>query len=408
MVRQIDFDILVIGGGIVGLATAYKIAKNHSGIAVAVVEKEKRLGFHQTGHNSGVIHSGIYYQPGSNKARTCVRGRKELVHFADKYGIPHKICGKIIVATRAKGIESLERVFQNGKANRIEHLEKIGPKQIKNIEPSCHGIAGLKVPCTGVIDYTLVCKKLAELTTSISDKHQILLSHEVIGLERHDFFTSVITTKKVLKAKYIISCAGLQSDRIARMDKVKCNMKIVPFRGDYYTLSQEAAQEVKALIYPVPDPVFPFLGVHFTRGVDGQVECGPNAVFAFQREGYGKATFNFRDSFESLTFPGTWKLFLKHMRYGISEYSKAFSMDLFTEHIQRLIPTIRTEDIIYSKSGVRAQAVGRAGQIIDDFEIQINKNVIHVLNAPSPAATASLAIGEHIRELAQKHFDFND
>jgi len=408
VVRQFDFDVLVIGGGIVGLATAYKISKNHPDLAVAVVEKENQIGLHQTGHNSGVIHSGIYYQPGSNKARTCVRGRKELVNFAAKHGIPHKICGKIIVATRKKELQCLERVFQNGKNNGIEGLEKIGPAEIKEIEPLCRGIAGLKVSCTGVIDFRRVCEKLAKLITRISDHNQILLSHEVVGLERHDFFTSVITRKEELKATCIINCAGLQSDRIARMDEVKSNIKIVPFRGDYYALSQEAAQKVKALIYPVPDTVFPFLGIHFTRGFDGQVECGPNAVFSFKREGYGKASFSFKDSWESLTYPGTWKLFLKHIRYGISEYSKAFSMDLFTEHIQRLIPTIRTEDIKYSKSGIRAQAVDRAGQIIDDFEIRINKNVIHVLNAPSPAATASLAIGEHIREVAEKHFDFND
>jgi L-2-hydroxyglutarate oxidase len=407
MGQQADFDVLVIGGGIVGLACAYKIARNHPKIAVGVVEKENCLGFHQTGHNSGVIHSGLYYKPGSHKAETCVKGRKELVAFAIEHKIPYKICGKIIVATRKKELENLERIFQNGQANSIEGLEKIGPKEIQQTEPFCRGIAGLKVPCTGVIDFTAVCEKLGELITSISEDNHILLSNEVIRLERHDFFTAVVTRKERLKAKFIINCGGLQSDRVARMNGIRCKVKIIPFRGDYHKLSDEAAKKVHALIYPVPDPAFPFLGVHFTCGVDGQVECGPNAVFSFKREGYDKASFSFRDSWESLTYPGTWMLFFRHMRYGLSEYGRAFSNDFFVEQIQRMIPSIRSEDIRYSKSGVRAQAVGRKGEVIDDFEIQIHGNVIHVLNVPSPAATASLAIGEHIKELAEKYFDLS-
>jgi L-2-hydroxyglutarate oxidase len=405
LAQQVDFDVVVIGGGIVGLAGAYKIAKRHPNVSIGVVEKENRLATHQTGHNSGVIHSGIYYRPGSQKAKTCVKGRKELIDFAAEHKIPYKICGKIILATHKKELNNLEQIYQNGLSNGIEGLEKIGPKEIKEIEPFFQGIAGLRVPCTGVIDFTAVCEKLGELLTEISQNNQILLSHEVIRLERHDFFTSVITKKQPLKAKYIINCAGLQSDRIARMDEIKCKVKIVPFRGDYYSLSQGFADKVRALVYPVPDPAFPFLGVHFTRGIDDQVECGPNALFSFKREGYEIASFSLSDTWESLTYPGTWMLFLRNMRYGLREYARSLSSDLFAEQIQRMIPSIRSEDIRYKKSGVRAQAVGTKGQVIDDFEIQIRENVIHVLNAPSPAATASLAIGEHINQLAKEHFD---
>ncbi|MHC5074545.1 MAG: L-2-hydroxyglutarate oxidase [Planctomycetota bacterium] len=407
MVQQVDFDIVVIGGGIVGLASAYKIARSHPAISICVIEKEDRLAVHQTGHNSGVIHSGIYYKPGSKKAKTCLEGRKELLNFATEHKIPYKICGKIIVATSKKELKTLEQVYQNGLSNGIEGLEKIGPEEIQQLEPFCDGIEGLKIPCTGVIDFEAVCEKLGELIETISDNNKILLYNEVIGLDRHDFFTSVVTTKERLKAKYIINCAGIHSDRVARMDWIKCNLKIIPFRGDYYSLSDEAAEKVKALIYPVPDPKFPFLGVHFTRGIDGQVECGPNAVFSFKREGYKKASFSFRDTWESLSYPSTWLLFLKNMRYGIKEYARAYNKGFFVKQIQRMIPTIRSEDVSYSKSGIRAQAVGSRGQIIDDFEFQFRRNVIHVLNAPSPAATASLAIAEHIKELAEKHFDLS-
>ncbi|MHC4757757.1 MAG: L-2-hydroxyglutarate oxidase [Planctomycetota bacterium] len=407
MAHKVDFDVVVIGGGIIGLAVAYKIARKHPNISLGVVEKENCLGFHQTGHNSGVIHSGIYYKPGSKKAKTCVEGRKELLDFASEHKIPFNICGKIIVANRKKELESLERVFENGRDNGIEGLEKIGPGEIQQIETSCRGIAAIKVPATGVIDFVAVCKKLAELITDISEKNRVLLSHEVISLERHDFFTSVVTKRERLKAKYIINCAGLQSDRIARMDQVESSIKIIPFRGDYYELSDEAAQKVKALIYPVPDLRFPFLGIHFTRSIDNRVECGPNAVFSFKREGYQRSSFSFKDTSQALLYPGTWMLFLKNMRYGLGEYARAFSKELFVERIQRMIPSVKSDHIRYTKSGVRAQAVGRKGQIIDDFEININKNVIHVLNAPSPAATASLAIGDHVRKLATEHFDMD-
>ena len=278
MKQKVDFDIVVVGGGIVGLASAYKIAQNHPGISIAVLEKEKQIAAHQTGHNSGVIHSGLYYQPGSNKAKTCAEGRKELVAFAKEHGIRYEICGKIIVATKEKELANLEQVFNNGLENGIEGIETIGPDEISEIEPSCRGIAGIRVPCTGIIDFTQVAKKLAELIEQ-QGQNQILTSHKVELCDKHDYFTSVVTNNGTLDARYIINCAGLQCDRVAKMCGVETRMRIVPFRGDYYDLTEAAREKVKNLIYPVPDPQLPFLGVHFTRRIDGSVECGPNAVF---------------------------------------------------------------------------------------------------------------------------------
>jgi len=405
MKHKTDFDIVVIGGGIVGLASAYKIQCNHPGISVAVLEKEEQLASHQTGRNSSVIHSGLYYTPGSNKAKTCTKGRRELVAFAKEHNIPCDISGKIIVATRKKELPNLERIYQNGLANEVEGVEKIRPDQIKEIEPFCEGIAGIKVPCTGIIDFTEVAKKLANLIETKGQGSEVLTSHQVIGFEKHDFYTKVMTNNGTLKAGYIINCAGLQCDRIAKMDGVEAGMRIVPFRGDYYELTEEAGQKVKGLIYPVPNPAFPFLGVHFTRKIDGSVECGPNAVFSFKREGYRKTDFNFRDSWDALSYMGTWKLFLRHWKFGLDEYKRAFSKKLFLRQLQRLIPSLQAEDIEAGSAGVRAQAVGRDGKPIDDFAVVRQGNSIHVLNAPSPAATASLAIGEHISQMAAEYFN---
>jgi len=405
MAKQVDFDIVVIGGGIVGLASAYKIWRSHPGISIAVLEKEKQLAAHQTGHNSGVIHSGLYYTPGSNKAKTCADGRKELIAFAEEHNIGCDITGKIIVATHEKELPGLEGIYQTGLENQIEGIERIGPDQIKEIEPFCRGIAGIKVPCTGIIDFTGVAKKLASLIEAEGQANKVLTSHKVLGFEKHGLFTKLVTVKATLSARYIINSAGLQCDRIAKMDGVDAGMRIVPFRGDYYELTEEAAQKVKSLIYPVPDPAFPFLGVHFTRGIDALVECGPNAVFSFKREGYGKFDFDLKDAWAALSYVGTWKLFLKHWKYGLDEYKRAFSKKLFLRQLQRLIPSLTADDIRPGNSGVRAQAVGRDGEPIDDFVVVRQGNSIHVLNAPSPAATASLAIGDHINQMATEYFN---
>jgi len=404
MIRNVDFDIVVIGGGIVGLATAYKIALGHHKIRLAVLEKEPQLATHQTGHNSGVIHSGLYYKPGSAKAKTCTDGRKQLVAFAKQYAIPYEICGKIIVATHQKELPGLERIFNNGVQNGIEGIQKISPDQIKQFEPFCSGIAGLKVPCTGIIDFVAVANKLAELIQKQNPENRILTSNKVIGFDKQAGRTNILTNHGAVSTRFVINCAGLQSDRIARLDGVDIKMRIVPFRGDYYDLKKEAQGRVKDLIYPVPDPQFPFLGVHFTRMIKGGVECGPNAVFSFKREGYGKLDFNWRDAWESLTYPGTLKLFFKHWRYGLGEYVRAFSKTLFVKQLQRLVPSIQKDDLTPGNSGVRAQAVGADGKPIDDFVIESHGNAIHVLNAPSPAATACLAITDHINKLAAEHF----
>lgn len=408
MGAQVDFDIVVIGGGIVGLASAYKIAVHHPHIRLAVLEKEERLAAHQTGHNSGVIHSGLYYKPGSAKAKTCAKGRRELIDFAGEHKIPHEICGKIIVATAEAELGNLEKIFHNARENEIEGVRKIGPDEIKAIEPFCTGIAGLHVPCTGIIDYTEVAMKLAELIQTAGNDNKVLTSHEVIAFEKHDSLTKVVTSRGAFTAKYIINCAGLQCDRIAKLDGVEPGMRIVPFRGDYYELTEQAGSKVKNLIYPVPNPDFPFLGVHFTRMIDGCVECGPNAVFSFKREGYGKTDFSLKDSWDSLTFRGTWKLFFRHWKYGLGEYTRAFSKTLFLRQLQRLIPSLQADDIKPGTAGVRAQAVGPNGEPIDDFVIERRGNSIHVLNAPSPAATASLAIGEHINQMAAEYFKLKD
>ncbi|MEN6575372.1 MAG: L-2-hydroxyglutarate oxidase [Phycisphaerales bacterium] len=399
-----DFDIVVIGGGIVGLACAHKIARAHPGLRIAVLEKEGRLAAHQTGRNSGVIHSGLYYKPGSVKAAMCTAGRRELIDFAKSHGIRHDICGKIIVATDPSELSALERIQQNGLANGVEGLSRIGPERIKEIEPFAAGIAALHVPSAGIIDFVAVANRLAELIRDASSRNKVLVYHRVLGFDRHDFYTNVLTTKGPFSTRYIINCAGLQSDRVARLDGIDPPVRIVPFRGDYSILSSAASGRVRNLIYPVPNPQFPFLGVHFTRMVDGSVECGPNAVFAFKREGYGRTEVSLRDTWESFSYPGTWLLFARHWRYGLGEYARAFRKRLLVEQLQRLVPSLTLEDIQPGKSGVRAQALGPKGDLVDDFKIEVRGNAIHVLNAPSPAATASLAIGNHINQVATERF----
>lgn len=401
------YDIIIIGGGIVGLASAYKINLHYPSLKILVLEKEKNIAIHQTGRNSGVIHSGIYYKPGTYKAKNCVEGRRELVAFAKEYKIPHDICGKVIVATQASELPFMNKIFNNGIENGVEGIEKIDAKKIREIEPYCTGIEGLWIPCTGIIDYNQVAQKCVELIHLKFKNSKVLTEQEVIGFEKHETHTEVITQKEKFTTKYLIACAGLHCDRIAKKEGVNPGMKIVGFRGDYYDLTEEGINKVRNLIYPVPNPAFPFLGVHFTRMIQGGVECGPNAVFVFKREGYEKTDFSLTDSFDALTYKGTWKLFYKHWRFGLDEYKRAFSKKLFLERLQRLVPSLAMEDIKPGRAGVRAMALSPEGEMIDDFKIVRAENSIHVLNAPSPAATSSLAIGNAIKQMAIEYFNLN-
>ncbi len=400
---EIIYDVVIVGGGIVGLASAYKISHQHPDLKVLVLEKEETLAAHQTGRNSGVIHSGIYYKPGTYKAKNCVEGRRELVAFAKTHHIPHDICGKVIVATDAKELPVMDKIFNNGIQNGVEGIEKIDAAKITELEPACRGIAGLWVPCTGIIDYVATSEKLAELIQS-RPQNQVMNGYEVLDFVKEGDLTHVITSKGNFKTRYLICCAGLQSDRIAKKDGMEPGMKVVGFRGDYYELSEQGMSKVKNLIYPVPNPEFPFLGVHFTRMIQGGVECGPNAVFVFKREGYGKTDFSFTDTWDALSYLGTWKLFYKHWRFGLDEYRRAFSKRLFLSRLQRLIPELRMEDIEPGRAGVRAMALDPHGDMIDDFKIVKSGNAIHILNAPSPAATAALAIGQAVEEMAREQF----
>lgn len=398
------FDVIVIGGGIVGLSTAYKLNMRYPDLKICVLEKENRVSFHQTGRNSGVLHSGIYYKPGSYKAKNCVDGRREIVAFAKEHGIGHDICGKLIVATHEKELAHLEKVYNHGLQNGVEDIRMVGPEVIREIEPFCSGIKAIHVGCTGIIDFPAVCEILAKLINEKFNGSKVLLNHEVIDFQKSEEHTTVITNQGKFTARFHVNCAGLQCDRIAKKDGIDPDMKIVGFRGDYYELTEQAQHKVKHLIYPVPDPQFPFLGVHFTRMINHPTECGPNAVFVFKREGYGKTDFNLNDTLDALSYGGTWKLFFKHWQFGLDEYRRAFSKRLFLERLKRLIPSLQMEDIVPGRAGVRAMALDRNGNMIDDFKIVHRHNALHVLNAPSPAATAGLAIGHAVTEMAGDYF----
>ena len=399
-----NFDIIIIGGGIVGAATFYKLQKQFPEKKIAIIEKEKNLANHQTGNNSGVIHSGLYYTPGSKKAENCVKGRHEIVQFAKDNKISHDICGKVVVATNDKEITFLEKIFKNGSENNIEGIQKINSNEIREIEPEVNGIAGILVPCTGIIDYVKATEKMVDIATTINNNSKLFLEHEVLEIREKENEKQIITNKKIFNSKYLIVCAGLQADRLAKRDGVDLKERVVGFRGDYYELEDHAKYKVKNLIYPVPDPDFPFLGVHFTRMVNGDVECGPNAVFTFKREGYNKTDFDLKDSIDALSYVGTWKLFLKNAKFGIDEYRRAFSKKLFLSTLQKLVPSLTMNDIKPGRAGVRALLLGQNGDTRDDFRIEYTSNSIHVLNAPSPAATAALAIGDDIRKMAIKKF----
>jgi L-2-hydroxyglutarate oxidase LhgO len=399
-----EFDVIIVGGGIVGLATAYKLTLRHPGKKVLVLEKEKEVAAHQTSHNSGVIHSGIYYKPGSYKARNCVAGRRELVQFANDHHIAHDICGKIIVATRESELAHLQKVYQNGLANGVENIEMIDSKRIREIEPYCEGIAGIWVGCTGIIDYGDVACKYSELVNA-SPGCKVLTSQKVVAFEKEAGATTVITEHRKFRGRYVITTSGLQADRMAKKEGAVTDSSIVGFRGDYYDLTQKGLSKVRNLIYPVPNPEFPFLGVHFTRMIKGGTECGPNAVFVFDREGYKKTAFNFRDTAAAFTYGGTWKFFAKHWRFGLDEYRGAFSKTYFLSRLRKLIPSLQMDDIVSSRCGIRAMALGPEGTMLDDFKIEKHGNAMHVINSPSPAATASLAYGNEIALMAEEYFN---
>ena len=398
------FDLAIIGGGIVGAATLYKLQLRNPDLKIVLIEKEKELAAHQTGHNSGVIHSGLYYKPGSLNAKNCVKGRHELVAFAKEYGVNHDVCGKVVAAVKKEELPFMDKIFQNGLANNTEGIEMVDAKQIKEIEPHVESIGGIWVPCTGIIDFVGATKKMAEVALAKQSASKLILGEAVIAIENRDNYHEIVTEKQIVRARKMIFCAGLQADRMAKKDGVKLKEKVVGFRGDYYELTEQAKHKVKNLIYPVPNPDFPFLGVHFTRMTDGEIECGPNAVFTFKREGYGKTDFNFRDTANALSYTGTWKLFFGNMKFGINEYRRAFSKKLFLKTLQTMIPSLTMHDIKPGRSGVRALLLGADGDTRDDFRIKHTVDSIHVLNAPSPAATASLAIGEYIAEMAEEKF----
>ena len=395
-----NFDVAIIGGGIVGLATAYKLQIYSPKLKIVVLEKEKELAFHQTGRNSGVIHSGLYYRPGSFKAKNCVEGRKQLVDFALKNSVEHDVCGKIVLAVNEKESAYLIKLKKNGEVNGLKGMVIMSPNEFHKIEPYAVGVSALWVPESGIINYKQTVQKFAEKIVEINPMSKIICSCKVTDFSDNHLKTS----KGDFYVKNNIFCAGLFSDRLAEKDKFKLNTKIVGFRGDYYQLSQKAKNKVNNLIYPVPNPEFPFLGVHFTRMTDGSVECGPNAVFTFKREGYNKTAFSFKDTLDSLFFSGTIRLFINHWKFGVNEYRRAFSKRLFLRDLQTLIPSLSMKDIIVGKSGVRAMALASNGEIIDDFKIVMNKKNIHVINAPSPAATACLSIADNIVSTAIKEF----
>ncbi|VAX17674.1 L-2-hydroxyglutarate oxidase [hydrothermal vent metagenome] len=436
-------SFIVIGAGIVGLATALKLVEKLPAAKVAILEKEDGVAKHQTGNNSGVIHSGIYYKPGSLKAKNCVSGYKMLLDFCNKNHIEYNLCGKVIVATDESEVEYLETLYQRGIENGLEDLKMLSEAELKEYEPYVNGIAGIHVPQTGIIDYKVVSNKMKEIL--LAKGVELKFGEEVIAIKSQNStykiktkfnsnanhknwlsdFTIITSlfkrgkgestlSNKIRKSifssyetDFIISCAGLQSDRVASLTEKELNVRIIPFRGEYYKLKDSAKHLVKTLIYPVPDPNFPFLGVHFTHLIDGEVEAGPNAVFSFKREGYSKVSFNFHDTFQSVTWPGFIKVAKKYWRTGFGEFYRSYNKHAFIKALQKLIPKISGDDLIQGGTGVRAQACDKTGGLIDDFYLIEKENIIHVLNAPSPAATASFAIGDYISEKVITKFNID-
>jgi L-2-hydroxyglutarate oxidase len=397
------WDVAIIGGGIVGTATAMALVRRPRPLRLIVLEAEERLAAHQTGNNSGVIHSGLYYKPGSLKARNCVEGREAMYRFCQEHGIPHERCGKLVVATAPGELPALEELERRGRANGLQGLRRLDAAGLKEHEPAVEGIAGLHVPETGIVDYTAVTTAYARLV--VEGGGEIRTGARVVGFGRAPDGLTLETTAGPFEARALINCAGLQSDRVARLCGVEPGVIIVPFRGEYYELTKEREGLVRNLVYPVPDPRFPFLGVHFTRMIHGGVEAGPNAVLAFRREGYRRTSFSTRDTVQMLGYPGFWRMAAKYWRMGLGEMYRSASKKAFVKALRALIPALGEGDVRPGGAGVRAQALDREGRLLDDFHIVEADRMIHVLNAPSPAATASISIGRSIAEMAARAFD---
>ncbi len=397
-----QYDIAIAGGGIVGLGTALALVEcGHP--SLVVLETESTLGSHQTGHNSGLIHSGLYYKPGSLKARTCTAGREALYRFCQEEGIPYRRCGKLVVATRSDELPTLDLLEQRGRANGLRGLRRLGPEALQEREPEVRGLAGLWIEETGVVDFTQVAAAYARRVQRAGG--EIRTNARVASVREHPAGLHIETSSGVVHAALLVNCAGLHADRLAAMCRLDAGIRIVPFRGDYYELVPARRALVRGLIYPVPDPALPFLGVHFTRTIDDRVEAGPNAVLAFKREGYTPWSMSPRDLAETLAFPGFWRLARRHWRTGLGELRRALSKDRFVASLRELVPGLEADDVVRGQAGVRAQAVDRAGRLLDDFHVLAGKRSLHVLNAPSPGATASLEIGRTVAQQAIRQLE---
>lgn len=388
------YDVIVVGAGLVGLSTAYHLKLKNKNARVLILEKEANVAIHQSGNNSGVIHSGIYYKPGSLKAQNCISGYNSIIDFAKEYGVSYDLCGKIIVATDESEIPLLENIYNRGIQNGLADLKYLSRDEFREIEPHCEGVKAIKVPQTGIIDYPAVAQTLKRLFEELEG--EIMFNSKVEKIITSNDLITVITSGKEFQTRKLITCAGLYSDKMSLLTNPANDLRIIPFRGEYYKLKEEKKHLVKHLIYPVPNPNFPFLGVHFTRMIDGNIEAGPNAVLAFKREGYKFSDFNLSETMDTLTWGGFWKIVARYGQTGLGEMHRSLSKSAFTKALQKLIPEIQENDLVPGGAGVRAQACNKEGVLIDDFDILNKGNIIHVRNAPSPAATSCLSIGEFI------------
>lgn len=398
--NEMRYDIVIIGGGIVGVSAAMKLMEKNPGLKVAVLEKENRLAPHQTGNNSGVIHSGIYYKPGSLKAKECQSGYRQMLEFCDRENVPYDLCGKIILATHKNQLTRLENLYKRGLENGLSKIRKLGKDEIKEFEPHADGLQAIWVPYTGIIDYAKVTEKYGEIFMRLGGS--IFMENKVENIIKYSGYSEVITQKATYEAKLVINTSGLYADKIAALNWKNLKVKILPFRGEYYILKPERQNLVRGLIYPVPDPAFPVLGVHFTKKLDGTVEAGPNAVLAFKREGYKKSDFSWKEFSDFVFWRGFIHVARKHWKMGIGEYYRSFNKIAFTNALQKMVPELQMDDLITGGAGVRALAADADGGILDDFMFVEDQQILNILNAPSPAATASLSIGNTIADMALK------